>query len=186
MEALEQLIEFFRPRLRRNMNGRLNSALRAEMGESDVVQETCLNAVVKFPLFSGTTEGELWVWLRKILKNKVISLIRRKHVVMTSLEGYSSGGTPGQEPVDSAPSPSSVVGAEEERPSDEKTKKELLDAVDRLDPDHRQAIILRNFYNFSVKQIGHVMNRSAGAAKQVHRRALEELRSKLGVDHERQ
>jgi len=55
----------------------LDGKLRRKLDESDIVQETMINAVAKFTQYRGETERELLGWLRKILRNNVAAAAKR-------------------------------------------------------------------------------------------------------------
>ena len=52
--------------------------------------------------------------------------------------------------------------------------------LERLEPDYREVLALRVVADLSVEQTAEVMRRSAGAVKQLQRRALLALRAELG------
>lgn len=57
----------------------------------------------------------------------------------------------------------------------------LFQLVDRLPDAQRQLIELRYAEGLSLAEAGHRLGKTEGAAKQLHRRALEQLRTDLGA-----
>ena len=70
-EALGKLLEPFRPYLGRRQ---LSPALQAHVEDGELVQDTFQAAVGGFAQFRGTTEAELFVWLRQILHHRALNL----------------------------------------------------------------------------------------------------------------
>jgi RNA polymerase sigma-70 factor, ECF subfamily len=159
-------------------NGSLNRSLRAKASPSDLVEDTLLEAGRDFASFRGTTEDDLLRWLRRLLLNNVANFerdfLRRKKRDVTRerpLEIASSdhGGqilrAPGR-------TPSSEVASLEERAAVEA-------ALERLPPDYRQVVILRNRDGLTFEQIGTELQRSADSCRRLWGRALLMLQSEL-------
>src|ERR1041385_7574348 len=77
-EALGKLLEFYRHYLHLLARTQVDLHLQRRASPSDLVQETLLDAVRDFPRFSGSTEGDLLAWLRRILLHNVGRLIERE------------------------------------------------------------------------------------------------------------
>ena len=65
--ARGRLLELYRNYLRLQARTLIGRTLQVRLDPSDLVQETFLEAHRDFPMFGGTTEAELIVWLRRIL-----------------------------------------------------------------------------------------------------------------------
>jgi len=75
--AIGSLLEAARSYLLLQAEHELPLTLRAKVGPSDIVQETAIDAHRDFPRFRGTTQEELYAWLRTILQNNVMDAVRR-------------------------------------------------------------------------------------------------------------
>jgi len=75
--AIGSLIEAARSYLLLQAEQHLPQSLRAKVGPSDIVQETAIDAHRDFLRFRGTTQEELYAWLRTILQNNVMDAVRR-------------------------------------------------------------------------------------------------------------
>lgn len=73
-EAIGKLLEPFRLYLGRRQ---LPSALQAHVEDVELVQDTFEAAVRAFAQFRGTTEAELFAWLRQILRHRAQNLGER-------------------------------------------------------------------------------------------------------------
>ena len=76
-EALEALLDRYRPRLERWARGRLPEWARDLADTHDLVQETLIQAFRKMDGFEIRGEGAFQAWLRQILLNRIRQEIRR-------------------------------------------------------------------------------------------------------------
>jgi RNA polymerase sigma-70 factor (ECF subfamily) len=181
-EDLGRIAETYRAYLLLIANRELDGRLRGKVGASDLVQETLLQAQMKFDQFRGGNENELLGWLRTILHNQLIDTSRRyldadKRQVgreRTLTAGDNSGALPMPA---RAPSPrAELIGREE--------SEALARALERLPEEYRQVILLRSWERFSFAEVGQRMNRSEAAAGKLWARAIERLQQELESSHE--
>lgn len=173
--ALGDLLESCRQYLLSVGNDALDRRLHPKLGASDVVQETFLDAQRDFEQFRGGTRGELLAWLRRILLNNLFNQSRQyQHTVkrQVSREVSIDSSSPDDSrdvglPAKTA-SPSRIVVAREEAATLEK-------CLQRLSPDQRHVIFLRNQLGLSFVQIGDQMGRSADAVRHLWVRGIERL-----------
>jgi RNA polymerase sigma factor (sigma-70 family) len=76
-EALESLVDRYRPRLQRWARGRLPPRARDLADTHDLVQETLIQAFKKVDGFEIRGDGAFQAWLRTILLNRIRQEIRR-------------------------------------------------------------------------------------------------------------
>lgn len=177
-ESIGEALEACRDYLNLIAREELDRALRAKIGGSDLVQETFVIAQRDFGRFEGDSPGELQAWLRGILINKIQETRRRyktgKRRVGRELplDGPKSSDRQARERPDKLASPSrqAVTTEEAER---------MSLALSSLSADYRQVIQLRNWELESFEEIGRRMDRSAGAARALWVRALEQLTKAL-------
>ncbi|WP_338866589.1 RNA polymerase sigma factor [Myxococcus stipitatus] len=104
-------------------------------------------------------------WLMTIAANAARDSLRhRQHV-----EAYASGDHTGAPT--SAPPPS----------GDPSLRQHLLDALQQLPPDHREAVVLSKVEGWSFDEIAELRGISAGAARLRAHRGYEKLREILGA-----
>ena len=77
VHALGQLLELYRNYLGLLARLEIGRRLQGKVDDSDLVQDTFLQAHRHFAQFRGTTEGELVSWLRQILADVLGKLVRR-------------------------------------------------------------------------------------------------------------
>ncbi len=176
LEAQGRLLEAFRHDLLLTAESNLDSALRAKLGASDIVQESLLEAHRDFGRFRGVTRQEVRAWLKRILLNNLLNHVRwwnaeKRHVHReTAVEG---NGHPSVNSVaDSALSASQLVGNGEQR-------EQLLLALTGLKSEYREVLELRHREGLPFDEIGRCMNRSADSARMLWYRAFDQLSRKL-------
>lgn len=75
--ALGELLEEFRPYLKSLGGGALGSSLNGKASDSDLAQESLVQAAFGFSDFQGETVGEFRNWIARIFEHRAIDLARR-------------------------------------------------------------------------------------------------------------
>ena len=181
-QALELLLTQYRPYLRILAEQEIGPALQRRIDGSDVAQQTCIEAVVAFPKFLGSTEPQFTAWVKTILNHNVINLIRDNKAGRRDVGREKELGRGGDnsatlnwyEPAgqDSSPSERAIRG---------EAALELAQAVETLPDDQRRAVQLRYLEARSLDEIGRELNRSQSAVAGLLHRGLMALRSKVDV-----
>ncbi|MBI2826994.1 MAG: sigma-70 family RNA polymerase sigma factor [Planctomycetia bacterium] len=181
-DAVGHLLETCRTYLVLIAKEELDRALRAKLGGSDLVQETFVIAQHDFARFHGQSPEDLRAWLRGILLNK-LQEVRRKYkrgkrqvAREVPLDGMKSAARQVREHSTKANSPSRQAAATEEA-------ERISLALSSLSVDYQRVIQLRNWKRLSFDEIGRQMSRSAGAARALWVRALEQLAKALEPRH---
>jgi RNA polymerase sigma factor (sigma-70 family) len=132
----------------------------------DLVQDTLIRSVNNLDHFEARGEGALQAYLRGAVMNRIRDEIRRHQ------------RTPAQNPIDTAlpakgPSPlETAIGAEALAKYDR--------ALERLDPETREAVIARIEMGCSYQEIAELMDKpSADAARMTVSRALVKLAEEM-------
>ncbi len=171
--AVAHLLESYRDHLRQVARREVDAASRVNFDASDVVQETLIKAHAHFGQFRGRTEPELASWLRRILAHHATDLARRFRVA-AARRSRRAGFL--EEPV----SRGLTADASEPSPSEWAARREmavvLADALDALDEDHREVIVLRSLQELEWEQVGQRLGRTSDAARMLWGRAVKLLR----------
>jgi RNA polymerase sigma-70 factor, ECF subfamily len=165
-EALDHLFERHLPRLQRWAKGRLPRWARDSADTQDLVQETLLQTFNRIEGFEPTREGALQAYLRQAVMNRIRDEIRRKgrrpgHVELDGTE------------LDKARSPlEDAIGMEEiER---------YEDALGRLRPEEREAIILKVELGYTYAEVARLLEKpTADAAHKATKRAIVRLAEEM-------
>jgi RNA polymerase sigma-70 factor (ECF subfamily) len=155
-DALGKALEFCRRYLLRVAYLQMNRDLQAKGDASDLVQETFLDAQRSFDRFQGDSEPELRAWLCQLLHYRVAKF-RRKYLT-TSKRQLA------RETALTAASQRACSTAEDTSPgarlmADEQAQR-LLQALECLPDDYRQAISMRYAEQCSFEEIGRRMHRT--------------------------
>lgn len=175
LTQLREMLEAERNYLLAIATQELGMHLTAKGGESDLVQDTYLNATRDLRHFSGRTPDELRSWLRSILKHSLLNFRRRyldtakreadREVTLGSaLETVCAG--------EKIPSPSRVVMQAELMAS-------LQMAIQSLPPTYQRVIQLRSMQQQPFDLIASQLNISADASRKLWCRAVEALQTEL-------
>jgi RNA polymerase sigma-70 factor (ECF subfamily) len=173
--ALGNLLDSFRSYLRLFSDRKLGPDLKQKCGESDLVQQTFLDAQQGFPRFVGSKSDEFRAWLERILLNNLGDLARRfrnaeKRQISREISLAGTWAEIGNLIDQSTPS-KKLIAIEE--------KDKLRRALARLSGDHRQVIALRNLERRSFEEIAIAMGRSTGAVKKLWSRAVLQLKEEM-------
>jgi RNA polymerase sigma-70 factor (ECF subfamily) len=174
--TLGRLLDSYRNYLRLMADTQMGAALRARVDPSDLVQEALLEAHRDFGHFAGGSEPELLAWLRRILARNLLDQARRHQAQVrdprreASLEALMAESGDGLVAAFAAPGPS---------PSSQASRREqavlLADALERLPPDYREVLVLRNLHDLPFEEIAQRLGRKSGAVRMLWARALERL-----------
>ena len=138
---------------------------------ADVVQEAFINAYQSLRSFKG--DSEFFTWLYRIAFNAAISLKRKKKAI-ASLDVRSDERAGVAEPID--PSGYGQPGIALERSEDQA---QLRAALDRLSPEHRAVLVLKEIEGHKYEEIADVLDVPVGTVRSRLHRARLELRAAL-------
>ena len=180
--AQGDLLRRFEPWMRLLARIHSDRRFQAKFDESDIVQQTQIEALRGFPQFRGSTEGEFTAWLRQIMAHTLAHEVRRFQgaqkrdidlEVSLNCDLARSSQRLGAMLASSEPSPS-------QRAVQRELDVLLAQALENLPDDYREVLILRHVENLSHDEIAQRMNRSVGAVRMLWTRALLSLRQELG------
>lgn len=152
--------------------------LQAKEGQSDLVQQTLIEAFQDFASFEGNSWQAWLAWTRAILlhnlQNRVKYYHEPKRDVSREIAAATDGSGPARCSLLAAPNPTPRTRlqlAEESRLLD--------DTLAALPPDYREVIRLRNELRLPFEVIGSRLGRTADAAQKLWARAINELARRL-------
>jgi len=128
----------------------------------DIVQEACLKAFKALDSFRG---GDARVWMLSIVRNTAMNFLRgRKPDAPLDLEQL--------EPADGSPDPELSLLRESRR-------QQVRRAISSLDPEFRDALVLREIEGLSYKEIAAVLDVPTGTVMSRLSRARQRLLHEL-------
>lgn len=174
-DALQPLLERYYERVRRIVRLRLGAALRRRLDSGDILQETFLAAVRNFSRFELRDEASFINWLAVLAENQIRDAhdyhIAQKRSMdrQVPLEFVDRSGPIGIDPVAAGLSPEGAAERAEE-------VARIEAAIERLPPEHRELILLRDYAGASWEVIAeHTGRPSPDAARMVHAKAMVQL-----------
>lgn len=148
----------------------LNNANEAE----EAAQEAFIRAYTR--LQSYNAEHKFSTWLLSITSNYCIDIIRKRRAIMLSLD----------EPLPSHPALMSEKSSGPESQLVQTEEQRLVQTLlMELEPDYRQAVVLRYWYDLSYEEIADIMDTTVSAIKSRlfrARRQLADLGSAAGLE----
>jgi RNA polymerase sigma-70 factor (ECF subfamily) len=168
-DALDQLLERYRPRLVRWASGRLPRYARDLTETQDLVQDTLLQALRHIEAFDIRGEGALQAYLRQAILNRVRMELRRVGRKPPAEQIPDDTEAQMQSPLEAA------VGAE--------ALERYERALATLSEDDRQLIIARLEYGYSHQEIASMLGRpNANACRVALQRVLLRLVEEMSRD----
>jgi RNA polymerase sigma-70 factor (ECF subfamily) len=170
-EALNRLYERCAGRLLAFIRLRLGKDLRSRLESRDILQATLLKSLDHLDDFRGNEARSLMAWLARIAEREIRDNAdfhhrqRRDAAREVPLE-------------DDAPLPALTRSALSHVIIDQETRR-LEEALDALEPAHRDVILLRKFEDLSFAEIGRRLGRSEDASHMLLARAMTALTLKL-------
>ena len=184
--ALGQLLELYRNYLALMARLQVGRRLQGKVDAADIVQETFLEAHRDFAQFRGYSEGEVVAWLRRILASNLANLVR--HYYGTQRRDIHLERELNRELDESWAALDDGLIARQSSPSHQAARREqaviLVDALQQLPEDYREAIVLRHLEGLTFPEIATRMGRTEDSVKKLWARALVRMRRALEVRHD--
>jgi RNA polymerase sigma-70 factor (ECF subfamily) len=187
--AVDALWGLYREPLRRMIGLRMGHDLGRRVDASDVVQDVLIKASLRLREYVRDPVLPFHVWLRQIARDLVIDQHRRhRQAARRSLDRErpiasgtgGAGAYPDRSSLDLAamlrdPGPTPAAAALRHE-----LERRFREALERLDPDDREVLMLRHFDGLANGEAARVLGLSDAAAGMRYLRALRRLRPLLG------
>jgi RNA polymerase sigma-70 factor (ECF subfamily) len=171
-EALGELYARYGSRLLAFIRSRMGRDLRARVESRDILQAALLKSFQRLSQFEGGDGATLMGWLVRIAENEIrdqADFQHRQRRDVSAAVPIEAEGLHLAADVRSALS-AAVLDEEAER---------LGAALEALDPDHREVIVLRKLEELSFKEVAARMGRSEDACRMLLARAMVALTLRL-------
>jgi RNA polymerase sigma-70 factor (ECF subfamily) len=178
--GLDQLLEHYRNYLMILARTHIGRNLQAKADQSDLVQDTLLEARRDFAQFRGSTEEEFAAWLRKMMAHNGAKFVRQyKGVQARDVRREQRF----EDELDRSTQMMAGLAARGSSPSQGAIRAEaavqLANAVAQLPDHYRDAIVLHHLQGRPIKDVALAMNRTEDSIKKLLARALIRLQSEL-------
>jgi RNA polymerase sigma factor (sigma-70 family) len=160
--ALDTVLRRCVPRLHRWARSRLPASMQGTSHGDDLVQAAVVDAMERKAAFEARHQGALQCYLRQAVMNRILDLSRKR---------FRRGGRN-----DDSPPPRDECRSALERTIGTDTVERYEDAMGRLRPDEREAVVGRIELQYSYDDLAVVLNKpSAAAARSAVTRAMKRL-----------
>ncbi len=181
--ARDELFARFRPHLKRMVRLRLNRLLQGRVDESDVVQESALEAARNLDAYLAERPLPFYLWLRQIVGHKLIDTHRRhlgaRQRGVAQEVSLHRGPLPA---ADSASLAAQLLG-KLTSPSAAATRAEtclqVQEILNAMDPIDREMLALRHFEQLTNAEVAQILDLGESAASSRYVRALRRLKEEL-------
>lgn len=182
-QAAQELFARYRDRLKRMVHLRLSRRLQGRVDDSDIVQETYLDAVRRLKEYSTDPKLPFYLWLRHLAGLKLAEAHRRH--LGTQLRDADRevtlhrGGLPQADSVSLAahllghltPPSQAAIKAE--------MRLKVQEALNSMDPVDREVLALKHFEQLSTSEMAEVLGMSKAGAGSRYLRAIKRLKQIL-------
>lgn len=184
-QAVNALLERHRNAIKQMVHMRMDKKVAGRVDASDIVQDVMLDASQRLRDFIQNSPMPFHLWLRQLAKDRLIDAHRRHRGAQrrsVDREQRLHVQYADQSSLDLA----AQLQDYELTPAAATLRKELeqrfLDALDRLDDDDREMIIMRHQEHLSNSDVALALDLTAAAAGMRYLRAIRKLRDVLGGD----
>lgn len=181
-DAMNRLLERYRPAVRRLIRYRLDRAISQRVDASDVVQDVLLEASQRLPEFLKGPPLPFHLWLRQLARDRLIDMHRRHRQAQRRSVDREQAVTmlfPDRSSIQLA----GELQDQELTPAAANIRRELehrfRDALECLDEDDRDIIVMRHFEQLGNQEAALALGLSPAAAGMRHLRALRRLKTIL-------
>jgi RNA polymerase sigma-70 factor (ECF subfamily) len=171
-EALSELYARYGTRLLAFIRMRMGRSLRAQLESRDILQNTLLKSFQRIEQFEGDGGATLMGWLMRIAENEIRDQVDYHHRQRRDVDAAVPIDAGGIDIAGRAASAISAAVAHEEA-------ERLAVALEALDPDHREVIVLRKLEELSFRDVAARMGRSEDACRMLLARAMVALTLQL-------
>ena len=179
-QALDRLLALHRGFLRRAVELRLDSRVRARLDASDIVQEAQLEAAQRIDDYLRRRPMPFHIWLEKTAYETLLRL-RRQHVGAACRSVANEAPLPARSSVRLAhlllgggPAPSQNLREQEQ-------EGQLRQALAGLPEGDRDVLLLRGFEGLTNEEAGLILGIEPAAVSKRYTRALLRLRRRMGA-----
>ncbi len=181
-DALAELFDRYREKLRRMVRVRLDPRLAARVSTSDVLQEAYIDAWMRLDHYFEKPDQNFFGWLRLIVAQRLAD-VHRRHLAQKRHAGREIT-IDTADPCDSACLAANLLG-DLSTPSTAAARNECLArlerALEQLDPLDREVLALRHFEELGNAETAELLGIQPAAASKRYVRALAKLKDLLDL-----
>lgn len=181
--VLGEIFERHRGRLLRLVRLRMDPSMRRRVNEGDVLQETWIDIAERVDAYLEDPKMPFYLWMRFLAMQKVLRL-RRHHVGTKKRDARREvQRAPGMSPAATSVVLVNHLLGKGTSPTQATARAEvqhrLTAALDAMNPQDREALVLRHFEGLTNAETAQVLGIDTSAASKRYLRALERIRAIL-------
>src|SRR5262245_21787385 len=182
-QALAELFNRYRDRLRRMVHLRLDRRLQGRIDASDVLQEAFIDFARRFPSYAAEGGMPFYLWLRQITGQKLIDLHR--HHLGAKMRDASQevslyrGALPQASSISLAAQLLGKLTTASRAAVRAETQLRVQEALNSMDPLDCEVLALRHFEMMTNEEVAQVLGIKKSAASNRYIRALKRLKELL-------
>jgi RNA polymerase sigma-70 factor (ECF subfamily) len=182
-EALAQLFEQFRPRLRVMVRLRLDRRLQGRLDPSDVLQDAFVEIARRFPEYAESPGMPIYLWVRFLTGQKLLDL-HRQHLGAKMRDAgleisLHHGGIPQASSASLAAHLLGRLTSASRAAIRAETRLRVQEALNTMDPLDREVLTLRHFEMLTNEETAVALGLKKSAASNRYVRALKRLKDIL-------
>ena len=182
-QALAELFNRFRDRLRRMVHLRLDRRLQGRIDASDVLQEAFIDFARRFPQYAATGGMPFYLWLRQLTGQKLIDL-HRHHLGAKMRDAAQEvslyrGALPQASSVSLAAQLLGKLTSASRAAIRAETQLRVQEALNSMEALDREVLTLRHFEMLTNEETAQVLGIKKTAASNRYIRALKRLKELL-------
>ncbi len=179
-EALNELLERYRDRLRRMVEMRLDPRLQARIDASDVIQEAYVEVAERLDEYLRDPKLPLFLWLRLVVGERLVTLHRHHLGAQMRDANREVSLYRGALPAASSAALAAQLLGRHTSPTQAAVRAErilrLQEALNALEPMDREVLSLRHFEELTAAETARVLGIEESAAAKRYFRALKRLK----------
>ncbi len=178
--AMSELLERYRPQLKKMVRVRLNQRLRGRVDESDVVQDACLEAAKRLREYVAKPRAPFFLWLRNITGQRLVD-VHRRHLGARARDARLEVTLHRRRaPMATSVSLAAALMGGLTSPTQAAVKAEvrlaLQGALSNMDSRDREILSLRHFESLTNAEAARELDIEPAAASKRYLRALQRLK----------
>jgi len=182
-DALRDLFQRYRDRLKRMVRLRLSRRLQGRVDDSDVIQEALVDIAKNLPDYAREPKLPLFLWLRQMTGLKLLE-IHRRHLGTQLRDAdrevsLHRGGLPEADSVSLAAQLLGQITSPSQAAIKAETRIYVQEALNSMDPIDREVLALKHFEQLSTSEIAEELGLSKAGAGSRYLRAIKRLKETL-------
>jgi RNA polymerase sigma-70 factor (ECF subfamily) len=186
-EALVELFNCYRSRLRQMVRLRLDRRLQGRVDPSDVLQEAYIDISRKLPEYAGREAGPFYIWLRLVVGERLLR-VHRHHLGAAMRDATREisihrGALPEASSTSLAAQLLGQITSASRAAQRAEMKLRVQGILNAMDPLDREVIALRHFEELSNDEVAAALGLTKSAASKRYVRAMVRLKAAIADAH---